>query len=234
MAAAHGWFILGTMTSARTDSGPNAEPWEPGFHADLEDRLATRLDPISALQSWEHQPSHLYTIEAVLTPEAPSTSAAVLMPIVRRPEGWTLLLTQRTATMPTHAGQVAFPGGRRQAEDQTPIDAALREAFEETGIPQNLPRVIGGLPQFLTGTNFMITPVAAFLEPGFPLAPDPREVDEVFETPLSFLFNPANHERRSAVFQGVERSFYAMPYGRHYIWGVTAAIIRGLYERLYL
>lgn len=207
---------------------------ELGLHADLEERLAARLDPLSALQTWDHQPNHLYTIERSLTPEGPFTSAAVLMPIVRRPPGWTLLLTQRTATMPTHAGQIAFPGGKRQPEDETPIHAALREAEEETGIPRHLPRVIGGLPQYLTGTNYLITPVAAFLEPGFPLAPDPREVDEVFETPLSFLFNPVNHERRSAVFEGVARTFYAMPHEGRYIWGVTAAIIRGLYERLYL
>lgn len=204
------------------------------FNDDLEARLADRLDPLHALAqdvrrgdydlNPEQRPEELRTL----------TPAAVLAPIVRRPEGWTLLLTQRTETMPTHAGQVAFPGGRVQPEDNGPVDTALREAEEEVGVSRRLFRPIGGIDPWETGTGYRITPIVAFIEPGFMLRPDPREVAAVFETPLEFLFNPANHETREGEWRGQKRTYYAMPHNGRFIWGATAGMIRALYERLYL
>lgn len=199
---------------------------------DLEARLATKLDPLDALARGaergdfdlnpENRPEEIRTL----------TPAAVLAPIVRRPEGWTMLLTQRTETMPTHAGQVAFPGGRI-AQGEGAVAAALREAEEETGVARTLFRPLGGFGSWETGTGYRITPVVAFIEPGFTLAPDPREVAAVFETPLTFLFDPKNHETRQGEWRGQVRTFYAMTHGGRYIWGATAGMIRALYERLY-
>jgi len=204
------------------------------FNDDLEERLAERLDPLGALAQdalrgdFDLNPDQRPTELRTLTP------AAVLAPIVRRPEGWTLLLTQRTETMPTHAGQVAFPGGRVQPEDTGPVDTALRETEEETGVTRRLFRPIGGIDAWETGTGYRITPIVAYIEPGFTLRPDPREVAAVFETPLEFLFNPANHERREGEWRGQKRTYYAMPHNGRFIWGATAGMIRALYERLYL
>lgn len=202
-------------------------------HHDLEERLATRLDPLDALIEDARRGDH------DLNPDTPRerrilTPAAVLAPIVRRPEGWTLLLTQRTEAMPTHAGQVAFPGGRVQREDAGPVETALRECEEETGVPRSLFTPIGGIEPWETGTGYRITPIVAYIEPGFALNPDPREVAAVFETPLSFLFNPINHEKREGEWRGQKRIYYAMPYNDRFIWGATAGMIRALYERLYL
>jgi 8-oxo-dGTP pyrophosphatase MutT (NUDIX family) len=201
--------------------------------ADLAERLATRLDPLDALieearrgdfdLNPQNRPEEIRTL----------TPAAVLAPIVRRPEGWTLLLTQRTESMPTHAGQVAFPGGRVQKEDSGPVDTALRECEEETGIARGLLTPIGGIEPWETGTGYRITPIIAYLDPGFDVKPDPREVAAVFETPLDFLFDPTNHEQRESEWRGQKRIFYAMPHNGRYIWGATAGMIRALYERLY-
>jgi 8-oxo-dGTP pyrophosphatase MutT (NUDIX family) len=201
-------------------------------HADLEARLAARLDPVGAApaRTWRGDelsgpPLH----DASLL-----TKAAVLTPIVRRPEGWTLLLTLRTATMPTHAGQISFPGGRIQESDASPLAAAVRETYEETGLDPYHITPIGGYDAYQTGTGYMITPVVAYIEPGFALAPDPREVEEVFETPLAFLMDPANHQRHERTFaNGHTRNFYAMAHNGRFIWGATAGLIRSLYERLY-
>ncbi|MGE3303251.1 MAG: CoA pyrophosphatase [Hyphomonadaceae bacterium] len=200
---------------------------------DLERRLS-RLDPLdgdATAPSWGDGGAQALR-EAAAEARA-LTPAAVLVPVVRRPAGWTLLLTVRTATMPTHAGQVAFPGGRVQAEDAGPLATALRETAEEIGLAGRFIRPLGRYGAYQTGTGFAVTPVVAFVEPGFVLKPDPREVDEVFETPLDFLLNPANHQRHSREFNGRTRAFYAMPWKKYYIWGATAGMIRALYERLY-
>jgi 8-oxo-dGTP pyrophosphatase MutT (NUDIX family) len=160
--------------------------------------------------------------------------AAVLFPIVAREEGPTLLLTQRTAHLNDHAGQVSLPGGRVDPSDTSPIDTALRETEEEIGLDRRHIEVLGTLPDYFTGTGFRITPVVSIVQPPFDLCADPFEVAEIFEVPLSFLMNGMNHQRRTAVFPNNvgNRTFYAMPYERFFIWGATAGMLRNLFHFL--
>lgn len=158
--------------------------------------------------------------------------AAVLIGVVPRPEGPTVILTQRAATLRSHSSQVAFPGGRVDAVDGSPVVTALREAEEEIGLPRERVRTLGFLDAYLTGTGYRIVPVVGLLEPPFTLTLNAHEVDEAFETPLSFLLDPANHRREGREWQGLYRTYYAMPFGDRYIWGATAGMIRNLYERL--
>ncbi len=160
------------------------------------------------------------------------TPAAVLFPIVRRPERPTVLLTQRTAHLRDHAGQISFPGGRVEAEDLSPVHTALRETEEEIGLAREHVEILGFLPEYRTGTGFRVTPVVALVEPPFDLQPDPFEVAEVFEVPLAFLLDPANHKQHEMHYRGALRRYYAMPYGDYFIWGATAGMIRSLSERL--
>ena len=162
----------------------------------------------------------------------PLTPAAVLFPIVLRDNEHTVLLTQRTAHLKDHAGQISFPGGRVEAEDLSPIHTALRETEEEIGLARDRIEVLGFLPEYLTGTGFRVTPVVALVNPPFELALDPFEVAEAFEVPLEFLLDPANHKRHSLHYRGALRHFFAMPYGDYFIWGATAGMIRSLTERL--
>jgi len=161
------------------------------------------------------------------------TRAAVLVPIVKREPEASMLLTQRHAGLSSHAGQVAFPGGKFDRDDRNATACALREAFEETGLEQRFVRPIGYLDPYHTRTGFRVIPVVALVDTGFALAPAPDEVDAVFEVPLAFLMDPHHHRRETRTFQGSERQFYAMPWGERYIWGATAGMIRNLYERLY-
>lgn len=160
------------------------------------------------------------------------TRAAVLFPIVQRAGGQTVLLTQRTAHLRDHAGQISFPGGRVETDDPSPVHTALRETEEEIGLARDHVEILGFLPEFYTGTGFRVTPVVALVIPPFELAPDPFEVAEVFEVPLAFLLDPTNHQRHSVHYRGVLRHFFAMPYGEYFIWGATAGMIRSLSERL--
>ena len=159
--------------------------------------------------------------------------AAVLVGLIPRPGGPTALLTHRPDTMPTHPGQVAFPGGKVDPADADEIEAALREAHEEVGVEPSTVQLIGRGAPYITGTAFRIVPVIGVLPADFVAVPDPEEVADVFETPLSFLFNGANHHRQQAHWNGQMRHYFEMPYQGHRIWGVTAGIIRALYERLY-
>jgi 8-oxo-dGTP pyrophosphatase MutT (NUDIX family) len=145
----------------------------------------------------------------------------------------TLLLTLRASALPTHAGQIAFPGGKIDAGDRDPLAAALREAEEEIGLARRFAQPLGYLDPYLSGTGFRIVPAVALVAPDYQLALNRHEVDDAFEVPLDFLMEPANHARHSREWQGITRSYYAMPYGERYIWGATAGIIRRLYERLY-
>ncbi len=159
--------------------------------------------------------------------------AAVLVPVVDHGPEATVLLTQRSANLRNHSGQIAFPGGRIDPTDLSPEAAALRETREEIGLPAERIEVIGRLPDYVTGSGYRITPVLSIVRPGFALELNPAEVDAAFEVPLAFLMDPANHRRQSRIWNERERFFYEMPFGERYIWGVTAGIIRTLYERLY-
>jgi 8-oxo-dGTP pyrophosphatase MutT (NUDIX family) len=162
---------------------------------------------------------------------APPLQASVLLPIIFHAAP-TLLFTRRTANLARHSGQVSFPGGRSEPHDVSPLQTALRETFEETGIAPDHVNVAGYLDRYLTGTGFDIQPVVGLLDPGFALAPDAGEVAEVFEVPLDFLLDPANRRRESREIAGRQRRYYAFTYKEHEIWGATAAIIVNLAERL--
>jgi 8-oxo-dGTP pyrophosphatase MutT (NUDIX family) len=158
--------------------------------------------------------------------------AAVLVPIVLREEGPTVLLTQRHANLSKHAGQIAFPGGRMD-EGETALSAALREAQEETGLEPSYVLPLGYLDGYLTITQYIVTPVVALVREGFSLQAAAQEVDEIFEVPLSFLMDPANRQIQSREWKGMTRHFYVYPHGERYIWGATAGMIKNLHDRLY-
>lgn len=169
----------------------------------------------------------------VLFANAKLRDAAVLIPVVDRGDEASVILTKRTEKLRSHSGQVAFPGGRIDPTDPTPEFAALRETEEEIGLGTDFIDVVGRMPDYVSGSGFRIAPVLSVVKPGFLLTLNEDEVDDAFEVPLSFLMNPANHNRESRMWQDKERFFYTMPFGERYIWGVTAGIIRTLYERLY-
>jgi 8-oxo-dGTP pyrophosphatase MutT (NUDIX family) len=170
-------------------------------------------------------------IAAVLA-DKPFRPAAVLVAVVAH-ERPTLLLTQRAGDLSSHSGQIAFPGGGIEAGDVDPAAAAIRESNEEIGLRPDLIAPLGYLDPYLSGTGFRIVPAVALVAPGFSLVLNPREVTDAFEVPLDFLMAAENHARHSREWKGVMRSYYAIPYGERYIWGVTAGIIHRLYERLY-
>lgn len=173
-----------------------------------------------------------FDLDPMLRHEAPACPAAVLVPVVARPEV-TLLFTQRTEHLPSHAGQIAFPGGKTEAHDAGPLATALREAKEEIGLDPNLVEALGYLDPYRTGTGFKITPVVALVEPDFHLNLNAHEVIDVFEVPLHFLMDERNHQRHQRVIGGRERNFHAMPYGQRFIWGATAGILKNMHERLF-
>lgn len=158
--------------------------------------------------------------------------AAVLCPIVERPEGLQLILTRRADHLSRHAGQIAFPGGKVDEADASPRAAALREAEEEIGLTAEQVDVVGAIDPYVTGTGFHVTPIVGFVSTAFHPLADENEVAEVFETPLDFLMDPANHRRDTRVYRGAERRYWAIPYGERYIWGATAGMLRGLSERI--
>jgi len=178
------------------------------------------------LVAGDHHLNPGMAIDSALTP------AAVLVPLIARPKGLTTLFTQRTGHLAHHAGQISFPGGHVAPEDETPEETALRETEEEIGLARRHIEVVGRLGEYVTRTGFRVTPVVGVVAPPFDLVPDPHEVAEVFEVPLDFLLDPANHQRHSRQFQGTVRQFYAMPYRDYYIWGATAGMLINLYEVL--
>jgi 8-oxo-dGTP pyrophosphatase MutT (NUDIX family) len=160
------------------------------------------------------------------------TAAAVLVPIVDHPSGLTVIFTKRTSHLKAHSGQVSFPGGRAEPEDPTPEFTALRESEEEIGLAMDRVEVLARLPDYLTRTGFRVTPVVGLITPPFDLAPDPREVEDVFEVPLAFLLDPKNHQRRSREIQGRSASYYELKYEQRTIWGATAGMLVNLYRQL--
>ncbi len=159
--------------------------------------------------------------------------AAVLVPVVDRGSEATILLTQRTDHLPSHAGQISFPGGKIDPDDRTPLAAALREAEEEIGLTEPFVEPIGSLPPYLSNTGYLINPVVAVVRPGFQLVRNEGEVADIFEVPLRFLMSARNHQRNHVLLGGRQRLVFAMPYEDRYIWGVTAGILRLLYETVY-
>ncbi len=185
-------------------------------------------------QSWRDHGDHLLNPGLMPIIEGLQLKdAAVLVPVVDDGDEARVIFTKRTTTLRTHSGQVAFPGGAIDPEDVSVEAAAMREADEEIGLAPPFVEPIGRLPNYLAASGFRITPVLSIVRRGFELKLNPHEVEDVFEVPLSFLMDPKNHQRGSRVFEGQERHFYQLPYEDRNIWGITASIVRTVYERLY-
>jgi 8-oxo-dGTP pyrophosphatase MutT (NUDIX family) len=157
--------------------------------------------------------------------EGLSVPAAVLVPLVNRPQGLQLLLTQRSADLPDHPGQICFPGGRVEAGDADPAAAALRETGEEIGLAPDNVQVLGHLPSYDTVSGYRVQPVVGWIDPPFELAPDPVEVADVFEVPLEFILDRSNHQRHFRMLGEIRRDYWAIPWLSRYIWGATAAML---------
>ena len=187
---------------------------------------------VAAVSAWTPE----FAGDGGLFADREPAGAAVLIPLVQRPEGLSLLLTRRTDHLRQHAGQISFPGGRVEPEDDGPVATALRETEEEIGLSREFIHVIGQLPIYSTVTAFQVTPVVALVEPGFTLKLDDFEVAEAFEVPLAFLMSPAHHRHHRFEFAGSERRFLSMPWQgperEYFIWGATAAMLRNLYRLL--
>lgn len=200
----------------------------------LREWITARLDPLSTEHDHAARQSD-YDLNPRFRPEpaADLRPAAVLVPLVERPGGLTVLLTRRAETLRQHTGQIAFPGGRCDP-GETVVETALREAFEEIGLEPAMVEVAGLLTPYETVTAYRVAPVVGFVRPEASLAVNAAEVAEAFEAPFEFLMNAANHQRQSRVApDGERRHFYAMPYEDYFIWGATAGMLRGLYDRLY-
>jgi 8-oxo-dGTP pyrophosphatase MutT (NUDIX family) len=206
---------------------PDADP------AEVREWVQRHLDPLDS-HNTERPHRSDFDLNPELTPQGETlTPAAVLVPIVQREEGFSVLLTRRADTLRRHTGQIALPGGRMD-EGETPWATALRETEEEIGLGRELVDVAGLSTPYRTGTGYLITPVVGFVTPPFDLKPNPDEVAEIFETPFGFLMDPSNHERRFYDMPGgTRRWFYAMTYEERTIWGATAGVLRALYDRLY-
>ena len=230
-------------------SSPSPTPLRPGLpHFDPRQIPVERVDshlpavPQAALQSaalrqrfasppvWAPE----FLVEKKFMDRAPM-HAAVLLPIVLR-EQPTVLLTERTLHLSTHSGQIAFPGGKVDAEDADACATALREAQEEIGLNSAFVQVLGQMPHYVTGSSFIITPVVALVTPGYTLTPNPHEVADIFEVPLAFLMNPAHHRHHAFEWDGVQRHWLSMPYQdelkQRFIWGATAGMLRNFYRLL--
>jgi 8-oxo-dGTP pyrophosphatase MutT (NUDIX family) len=168
-----------------------------------------------------------------LAPPRPPTPAAVLVPLVVREQAPSVLLTRRTDHLHHHPGQISFPGGRLEADDASPVHAALRETEEEIGLARSHVELIGALPDYLTGTGFRVTPVVGLVHPPFDLTLDAFEVAEAFEVPLAHFLDPRNHQEHSILHEGRMRRFHAMPWHGYFIWGATAGILMSLYRLLH-
>lgn len=177
-------------------------------------------------------PGMIYGDQSARVEAAGLTPASVLVPVVARDEHLTVLLTQRTTRLKSHAGQVSFPGGKSEPVDDSEEATALRETREEIGLDTRRIELLGRLSHYHTRTGYRVTPVVGIVTPPFELRPDEQEVAEVFEVPLSFVLDPANHQRHTREFEGRQVPYFAIPYGRHYIWGATAAMLVNFYRFL--
>lgn len=232
----------GRLSAAPAPTVPIADPHSVpivGTDAHLPPVGADRLSPAALRSRFQSPPVWQPDFFADHQRSSEGTrAAAVLMGIVNRPHGATMLLTRRAAHLTRHSGQVAFPGGRRDDDDESFIDTALREAHEEVGLEPALVEVLGELPVYVTGTRYRVTPVVALIDPDLTLRPQPAEVESVFEVPLAYLMDPGNHQRRHHVSDQGERQFISMswtttgPGGHYLIWGATAALLRNFYRML--
>jgi 8-oxo-dGTP pyrophosphatase MutT (NUDIX family) len=196
--------------------------------------IASRLDPLDGRGLAGGAPRSDFDLNPGMRPPGARSlqDAAVLVPILERPEGLTVLLTRRADSLSRHAGQIALPGGRLDP-GETPVEGALREAFEEIGLAPGFVEPLGLSTRYETGSGYVITPVVALVRPGFTIAASADEVAEVFETPFAFLMDPQNHRREFYDFEGGRRWFYVMPWMERRIWGATAGILRALWDRLF-
>lgn len=202
---------------------------------DIREWIADRLDPLddSAVGGVQHRSDFDLTPGWTSVPDRPLTPAAVLIGLVERPAGYSVLLTRRSDTLRAHTGQIALPGGRMDP-GESPWETALREAHEEIGLEPRFVELSGLSTPYQTGTGYLVTPVVGFVGAGFNLTPNPDEVADVFETPFGFLMDPSNHEEHERELPtGERRRFYAMTHADRMIWGATAGILRALYDRLY-
>lgn len=206
-------------------------PWTT--RADFEQRARTRLAPVDAVFAEPVRTDFDLNPQFPFPAKPPWKRAAVLVGLIDRAGDLEVLLTLRPETMNRHAGQVAFPGGKIDPTDASPLAAALREAHEEVGVDPAGVTVLGQSDPYLTSTGYVVSPFVGFLPADFVAKPDAREVAAVFETPLAFLMSPENHQRHEREYAGVLRAYYAMPHNGRYIWGATAGMIRSLYDRLY-
>ncbi len=219
---------------------PAGQPWRRVTDVDIRAlfRQETREAEADARRIAEQLP-HLSRMSAEpddwrgwIAEDQPLREAAVLIPLVARNNDLNVLLTERSHKLRNHGGQIAFPGGRIDPDDGGPVAAALRETEEEVGVPPERIEVLGKLDGYITGTGFHVTPVVGFMHPPFEVKPQPEEVADVFEVPLSFLLEPANCARHAREYRGELRHYWAFPYGERYIWGATAAMLRGFVEIL--
>jgi 8-oxo-dGTP pyrophosphatase MutT (NUDIX family) len=201
--------------------------------ADLRDWITLHLDPLEDHPAGDHGSD--FDLSPAARPDIPVelTPASVLVGLIEREHGYSVLLTRRVDTLRRHAGQIAFPGGRRDP-GETPWGAALREAHEEVGLDPAYVTLAGLSSPYQTGTGYLITPVVGFIREGFTLVANPDEVADIFETPFGFLMDPANHEQHERQAPtGETRRFYAMTHADRFIWGATAGVLHALYQRLY-
>ena len=198
---------------------------------DFKARAAKRL-LVEPPSDWNRSDDDMNERARMIPDGVVTKAASVLIPIILREPGPTVMLTQRTAHLTSHGGQIAFPGGR-QDHGETALDAALRETMEETGLAVDYISPLGFLDGYLTVTHYMVTPVVALVREGFDLQAHAHEVDDIFEVPLDFLMNPKNCQTQSREWKGMVRHFYVYPHGERYIWGATAGMIKNLYDRLY-
>lgn len=199
-----------------------------GFDIDMRERIREKFANTRRTRTYsgDHEVAGRPGSTAQLTP------AAVLVPLVDHPDLTTVLLTRRTEQLSRHAGQVSFPGGRVDATDADPVATALRETYEETGLEARQIEIIGQLEDYQTATDFLVTPVVGVITPPLTVNPNPAEVAEIFEVPLSFILDSNNHERHSRIFRGQQRHYYVLPYQDYYIWGATAAMLVNLAHRI--
>jgi 8-oxo-dGTP pyrophosphatase MutT (NUDIX family) len=198
----------------------------------LRRRLAAAAAEIGVRRAGLRVPRGDHELNPGLAPPGRLVPAAVLVPVVDRPGGLTVLLTQRSRHLQAHAGQISFPGGRLEPGDADAVAAALRETEEEIGLARDRVEVVGRLDTYLTRTGFEVVPVVGLVAPPFALRLDEFEVEDAFEVPLGFVLDPARRARHARVFQGVERHFWAMPWGERFIWGATAGMLVNLAEAL--